>query len=63
MGHAVRDALVAQDRHQPVEQPSRVVVFDCRPDGTVVSSDLVNEAWGPSEATDPMDQPHRMLYR
>src|SRR3984893_310686 len=65
VGDLIRDALVAQTRHEPVEHGRRVVVPDRGPDplGPEVCPDLIEQAWRPCQATNGMDQPHRMIDR
>jgi len=57
----VGNALVAQPRHQPVEQPRRVVSVDRSAKGAVFSADLVDEVGRSSQATDPMNQSGGMV--
>src|SRR3984893_6700621 len=63
VGDLIRDALVAQTRHEPVEHGRRVVVPDRGPDllGPEVRPDLVDQGWRPSETTNGMDQPDSMV--
>ena len=63
VGYPVRDALVAQGRHQPIIERGGVVAFDCRTNGgaAILVSDLLNQVRGPGEATNPMNQPNRMI--
>src|ERR1700730_16368532 len=65
VGDLIRDALVAQTRHEPVEHGRRVVMPDRGPDplGPQVCPDLLEQPWRPCQATNGMDQPHRMIDR
>src|SRR5262249_25110576 len=63
VGDLVRDALVAERRHQPVEYRTGISVADCRLDlvGPEVCSDLIDQRWRACQATDRMDQPDRVV--
>src|SRR5258708_37409044 len=63
VGDLVRDALVAERRHQPVEYRTGISVADCRLDlvGPEVRSDLVDQCCRACQATNGMDQPDRMV--
>src|SRR5262249_41299423 len=59
----VRDALVAERRHQPVEYRTGISVADCCLDlvGPQVCPDLVDQVCRACQATNGMDQPDRMV--
>ena len=65
VGDLVRDALVAQSRHQPVEHRTGVTIADSRAHflGPEVCPNLINQRWRACEAANGMDQPNRVVDR
>jgi hypothetical protein len=53
--HAIGDPLVAQGRHQPIEQDGRVVLLDRSNDALLAQSraEIVDQIGLPRELTDP----------
>ena len=60
-GDLVRDALVAQNRCQPIEQRRRVVATDGS--GNSLALQLVQQIGRASEAADPVNEADRMVER
>jgi hypothetical protein len=64
-GHLVSDALITQDRHEPIKQNCRIPIEDCRPDAVVLErfTSIVYNRGGTGEVANPEDQPSRMIDR
>ena len=64
-GDLIRDALVAESRHQPIEDRRGVALSHCCPDTTSikVGANVVDQVRGTGETADPVDQSHRMIDR
>ena len=62
-GDLVRDALIAQSRHQPIEQRRGVVAPDGRGNafGPQVGANVVDQAGGARQATDTVHHPNSVI--
>jgi len=65
VGDLVRDALIADRGHQPIEHRTGVSIADSR--SHLVSPklcvDIIDQAWRACEAANGMDQPDRVVER